>query len=283
MPNPPEPSNPLSTGAELERLVEIMRILRSPNGCPWDREQTVTSLRSFILEETYELLEAIDKSDYLALQEELGDYLFEAVFLAQLSSEKGHFTLADALRDAADKLIRRHPHVFNVEAETQNGTLPKSAEEVKVRWEQIKSEEKKALNTQTGSLGELPSTLPALLRAYRMGRRAATAGFDWKSTELVIAKVEEELLELKDAINEENAKDIQEELGDLLFSLANLSRHLSIEPEGALQKANKKFTTRFAELEQRFTSRDRTLLGASDDEMEKEWQQVKLDESRNRT
>ena len=252
-----------------------MQILRSPDGCPWDREQTLVSLRPFLIEEAYEVIDAIDAGDTDALRDELGDFVFEAVFLAQICTEDGQFTLADALGSAADKLVRRHPHVFDVEADRNAGREIRSSADVKRRWEEIKAEEQQTAGREPRLLGGLPRGLPALLRAYRMGRRAATVGFDWDQPSGVLEKVDEELGELKDAIAEGRREAIEEELGDLLFAVANVSRHLGVEPEGALQRANRKFATRFAMLEQRFASQGRVLRDATLDDMETEWQRLK--------
>ena len=256
-----------------------MRILRSPEGCPWDREQTPASLRPFLVEETYEVIDAIDANDTDAIRDELGDFVFEAVFLAQMFAEGGHFTLADALGSVADKLIRRHPHVFDIEAETDAGRHTRSSADVKRRWEEIKAEEQRTAGQAPSLLVGLPSGLPALLRAYRMGRRAATVGFDWDRPSGALEKVDEELGELKTAIAQGHPKAIEEEVGDLLFAVANVSRHLGIEPEGALQSANRKFATRFSELERRFAARGQVLRDVTLDELEAEWQRLKRDAS----
>ena len=275
MPNAPDATDPSSPGAQLDRLVAIMRILRSPDGCPWDREQTLRSLRPFLVEETYEVIDAIEADNTVALRDELGDFVFEAVFLAQMCTEDGRFTLADALGSAADKLIRRHPHVFDVEAEEDAGRRIRSAADVKRRWEEIKAEEQQTAGREPSLLGGLPG----LLRAYRMGRRAATVGFDWDESSGVLEKIDEELGELKAAIAEGRPEVIEAELGDLLFAVANLSRHLGIEPEGALQGANRKFATRFAALERRFELQGRALSDATLAEMESQWQRLKRDTS----
>jgi MazG family protein len=273
----PEPIDSSTPGAQLDRLVEIMRILRSPDGCPWDREQTLKTLRPFLVEETYEVIDAINHNDAKALQNELGDFVFEAVFLAQVCEEESQFTLADALGSVAEKLIRRHPHVFDINGNTDTKEPLKSADEIKRRWEEIKAEEQKSAGQDPSVLGGLPRELPGLLRAYRMGRRVATVGFDWEHPSGIIKKVEEELQELKAAITEGNGNQIEEELGDLLFSLTNLSRQFDIDPEGALQGANDKFAARFLKLEQRFETLGRSLRDATLKEMDSEWQQVKRD------
>lgn len=279
MPNVPDATDPSSPGSQLNRLVIIMQILRSADGCPWDREQTLKSLRPFLVEETYEVVDAIDAGDTDALRDELGDLVFEAVFLAQLCTENDQFTLADALASAADKLVRRHPHVFDVDAEKNAGREIRSSTDVKRQWEEIKAEEQQTAGQEPSLLGGLPAGLPALLRAYRMGRRAATVGFDWDQPSGALDKVSEELGELRTAISGGHPEAIEEELGDLLFAVANVSRQLGVEPEGALQGANRKFATRFGALEQRFALEGRALRDATLDEMESAWQHLKRETS----
>src|SRR5215831_6605906 len=207
---------------EFDRLIEIMATLRGPGGCPWDREQTIDSLKPFVLEETYEVVEAIDRHDHRALCEELGDFLFEAVFLAQLESEAGHFTIADSLTSIADKLVRRHPHVFARDESTAGIDTP---DKVLTRWEQIKAQERGGATKKKTLLGGVPATLPALLRAYEIGVRARSVGFDWTRVTDVLDKIQEEVDELREAVgsNERHAR-IEEEMGDLLFTMAHLSR-----------------------------------------------------------
>src|SRR5690349_2764942 len=214
-----------SAAAQFTRLVEIMATLRSPGGCPWDREQTIDTLKPFVLEETYEVLEAIDRHDHAALCEELGDFVFEAVFLAQLEAEAGRFTIADSLRSIADKLVRRHPHVFKRE----DGEAPlESAGQVRTRWEEIKAQEQSGRTTGPKTLlGGIAPALPALLRAYHIGARAASVGFDWQRTSEVMEKIQEEVDELREVVSAPGEVDharAEEEMGDLLFSIANLSR-----------------------------------------------------------
>ena len=259
-------------GAKFERLVDIMRTLRGPGGCPWDREQTLASLRPFVIEEAYEVLDAIDRADAAALCDELGDLVFEAVFLAQLCAEDRRFTIADALDAAAAKLIRRHPHVFGDEP-ARTATL--TAAEVKRRWEAIKAGEQAAAGRAPSLLGSVPAALPALLRAYRIGKRAATVGFDWTRADDVLDKVREELAEVEAAVGTDAPAAIEEELGDLLFAVANLARHLGVEPEGALRAATRKFADRFALLEQGFRDRGRALRDVSPAEMDQAWAAVK--------
>ena len=229
-------------GAKFERLLDIMRALRAPGGCPWDREQTHASLRPFVLEETYEVLDAIDREDHAALRGEIGDLLFEGVFLAQLEADEGRFTVSDALREVTAKLIRRHPHVFGA---VKGVTTPGKVLE---QWEQIKSREKKQAGAEQSVLRGMPKALPSLLGAHEIGTRAAAVGFEWAKTSDVVAKIEEEVAELKQAIDGEGSARVEEEMGDLLFAIANLSRRLGVEPESALRKANQKFTTRFQEV-----------------------------------
>ncbi|MBI4476372.1 MAG: nucleoside triphosphate pyrophosphohydrolase [Acidobacteria bacterium] len=264
-------------------LVELVRTLRSPEGCPWDRAQTFESLRSFVLEETYEVLEAIDRRDLASLREELGDFIFEAVLLAQLASETGAFTVADSLAAITDKLIRRHPHVFGTKTGTTADTGPKSAEEVVQRWEALKARERSSAGARTSAMGDVPRALPALLRAHTIGQRAAAVNFDWDTAADVLDKVREELDELQHQIARGGPPDrVEDELGDVLFSIAHLARKLGVEPESALRRANEKFLSRFAEMERRITSSGRTLREMTLAELEDEWQRVKRDQHEDR-
>lgn len=263
---------------EFDRLVEIMATLRGPDGCPWDREQTIDTLKPFVLEETYEVLEAIDRGDHAALCEELGDFVFEAVFLAQLETEAGRFTIADSLRSIADKLVRRHPHVFK----RGEGEAPlESAGQVRTRWEEIKAQEKTSARTGAQAktlLSGIAPALPALLRAYHIGVRAASVGFDWNRTADVVDKIQEEVDELREAVASNSSADparAEEEMGDLLFSIANLSRKLGIEPETALRKANDKFTKRFDAMEQQLAASGATVNEMSLEALEAAWEQAK--------
>src|SRR5262252_8209083 len=260
---------------EFARLVEIVATLRSPDGCPWDREQTIDSLKPYVLEETYEVVEAIDHGDHAALREELGDFVFEAVFLAQLESEAGHFTIADALTAIADKLVRRHPHVFA----RQEGEAPLgSAGEVVTRWEQIKAQERGGTSKPNTLLGTVPAALPALLRAYQIGLRAKSVGFDWLRPADVVEKIQEEVDEVRAAVATGSAasqEQVEEEMGDLLFTIANLSRQLGVEPETALRKANDKFTRRFEAMEHAIEETGRAMRDLDLEELERYWQQAK--------
>ena len=270
-----------SAGARFERLIAIVRGLRAPGGCPWDREQTHASLRPFVLEEAYEVIEAIEAGSAAGLREELGDYLFEAVLLAQISEEAGDFSIGDAVAEISDKLVRRHPHVF----ERGDGDQPLTSGQVLERWETLKQREraaegKPAAEART-TLSGVPKTLPSLLRAYEISARAAAVGFDWSRVTDVLDKIEEEVAEVRVEVEAGATGQLsraEEEMGDLLFAIANLSRKLGIEPEAALRRANDKFTTRFTAMERAFAGRDRPLSTASLEEMEVEWERVKAAE-----
>jgi tetrapyrrole methylase family protein/MazG family protein/ATP diphosphatase len=270
-------------GRAFARLVEIVAHLRSPEGCPWDRAQTLQTLRPFVLEETYEVLESLDRDDRAALREELGDFLFEGVLLAQLCAEAGDFTVADSLDAINAKLVRRHPHVFGPQegSERLDGQpKPETPDEVVGRWEAMKATEKGASGKTRTTLGGVPRSLPALLRAHEIGTRASAVGFDWERAVDVVAKIEEEVAELREAIEAgvSNGADAEEEMGDLLFAIANLSRKLGIEPEAALRQADDKFTRRFDRMESALRATGRTLHDCSLQEMEDEWTRVKLSE-----
>ena len=262
-----------STGSAFEKLVDLMATLRSPSGCAWDREQTLKSLRPYLIEETYEVIDAIDRNDLTSLKNELGDFLLEAVFVAQICSEQNSFHIGDAIEAVCEKLIRRHPHVFERNAKDEDSL---TSAEVKQQWEIIKANERTDQKHRTGSLSGLPSHLPSLLHADRIGRRASVVGFDWQSLDDVDTKIAEEFEELDRARTEGDAAAIEEELGDLLFSVANLARHLKVEPESALRAANHKFTERFTELEESFKKQGIALRDASIEAMEAEWQRIKL-------
>jgi len=246
-----------------------MRTLRGPGGCPWDREQTLETLRPFVLEETYEVLDAIDRADHDDLRGEIGDLIFEGVFLAQIESDEARFTVTDSLRHITDKLIRRHPHVFGAAKHVR------TAGQVLEQWEQIKSREQQAEGRQTSVLRGMPKALPALLGAHEIGTRVAAVGFDWARPDDVVAKIEEEVEELRRATLGEGRGRVEEEMGDLLFAIANLARKLGIEAESALRRANQKFTDRFQKLEQAFEANGRSIHAATLEEMEKMWQDIK--------
>jgi MazG family protein len=257
-------------GSSFQALVDIMARLRGPQGCPWDREQTLESLRAFLLEETHEVLDAIDRGDTEALRGEIGDLIFEGVFLAQVCADRGQFTVKDSLDAITAKLIRRHPHIFD-----PTGRPLDTPGQVHQQWEQIKAKEQADAGERRSVLRGLPKSLPSLLRAYEIGTRVAAVGFDWAKTEDVVDKIEEEVAELRAAVATEGAARSEEEMGDLLFSIANLSRKLGIDPESALRKANEKFSKRFAALEDSLHARGRSVHQSSLEEMEAEWVAVK--------
>jgi MazG family protein len=258
-------------GAEFQKLVDIMKRLRGPGGCPWDHEQTLESLRPFVLEEAYEVLDAIDRADHADLQGEIGDLIFEGVFLAQIEADEDRFTVEDALRGISEKLVRRHPHVFGTDGKDM------TPGQVLEQWEVIKAREQKDAGERRSILKGVPKALPALLRAYEIGQRVAAVGFDWAKTEHVVEKIEEEVAELRGALAGEGRERAEEEMGDLLFSIVQLARQLNIEPESALRKANEKFTTRFEGVEAGLESAGRSVHDATLEEMEVEWRKVKND------
>jgi MazG family protein len=268
-----------TAGARFDRLVEVMRTLRGPHGCPWDREQTLSSLRPFVLEETYELLDALDRGDVAALCEELGDFLYEAVFLAQIGEEDGHFAIGDAVQAIIDKLVRRHPHVFTREgvplAEAHEAM---TSGEVVEKWEDLKAREREeTAQPEKTILSGVPKTLPALLRAYELSARAAAVGFDWETVTDVLEKIEEEVAELGEAATRTkvDATHVEEEMGDFFFALANLARKMGVEPEAALRRANDKFQKRFTALEGRVKAEGKQMRRLRLEELEAHWQSVK--------
>jgi len=263
-----------TAGDEFTRLADIVARLRAPDGCPWDREQTIDTLKRYVLEETYEVLDAIDRHDHDALREELGDFLFEAVFVAQLEHEDGHFSIADSVRSIADKLVRRHPHVF---VRHEGAAALDTADQVRTRWEEIKTEERGGSAKPKTLLSGIPAALPALLRAYQIGARAASVGFDWSHADDVVAKIREEVDEIQEVVAGSKADQdrVEEEVGDLLFAIANLSRKLGVEPETALRKANDKFTRRFTAMESTIATSGRQMREMTLDELESQWQRVK--------
>jgi MazG family protein len=279
--------DPTTDAAEaFARLVDTVRTLRAPGGCPWDRAQTLQTLRPFVLEETYELLEALDHDDRAALREELGDFLFEGVLLAQVCADDGNFTVADSLRAITEKLIRRHPHVFGPQpgsAALDTRPAPRTPDEVVGRWEAMKATETGHSGKERTTLGGVPRTLPGLLRAHEIGTRAAAVGFDWERAIDVVSKIEEEVAELRQAVDAGMASPrnhAEEEMGDLLFAIANLARKLGIEPEAALRTANDKFTRRFASVEAAIRASGRSLTQCTLQELEDEWGRVKASEPR---
>jgi MazG family protein len=267
-------------GPAFERLVEIMAQLRSPGGCPWDREQTFDTIKPYLLEETYEVMDAIDARDWDGLAEELGDLLLQPVFFAQMAAEEGRFTIADSLNAIVSKLVRRHPHVFAA------GDA-KTADDVKRRWDEIKAEEK--LNTPKlagggakpkGLLDGVPRSVPALVEAQHIASRAAGVGFDWENVDQVFEKLDEETRELHAARNapEPDREAMENEVGDMLFVIVNIARFLKVDPEQALRKTNAKFRRRFGHVETGLAAQGKSTREATVEEMEALWQDAKASE-----
>lgn len=246
-----------------QELKNIMLKLRGDNGCPWDRKQTHQSLRQFLLEETYEVIEAIDKNDLPSLKEELGDLLLQIVFHAQIAEENDQFDINDVINGINKKLINRHPNVYGE-------SIIETAEQQTINWERLKKDE-----GRESTIGGIPNLLPALLKAYRMQSKAATVGFDWPDINPVWQKVDEEMAELKEAISEKNQPNIEEEFGDLLFSLVNLSRFLRVNPEDALRQTIEKFKYRFEKIEKELKKRGKSPEESSLEEMDLIWDRIK--------
>ena len=257
---------PDSTGEKFQKLVSIMARLRAPGGCPWDREQTFDSIKPFTLEETYEVLDAIDRRDFPNLAEELGDFLLQAVFYAQMAGEQNLFTIGDSLDAINEKLIRRHPHVFGEDS-------ARDAKEVLRIWGEVKAAEKKDKGEAAQTLlGGVPRALPALVEAQQIASRAAGVGFDWENAGQVIDKLHEELAEFNAA---ESHDHLEDELGDMLFVLVNLARFVKVDPEQALRRTNAKFRRRFGFVEAKLAEQGKQLKDSNIEEMEALWQEAK--------
>lgn len=258
-------------------LVALQARLLDPNGCPWDREQTHESLRTYLLEETYEVLETLDAEDYDKLAGELGDLLLQVVFHAELARRAGRFDIGDVVEHIHAKMVRRHPHVFGEEKAETAGQVLKN-------WEQLKAEERKAENggREEGEslLDGLPHTLPAALEAYQLTRRASRIGFDWDDLDGLLDKLQEEVQELRGAMREANRERVEEEIGDLLFVAVNVARFLHVDPELALKGANRKFKSRFQQMERNAAAAGRKLADTPREEMERLWERAKQDEKR---
>lgn len=263
--------------SEINRLLTIMATLRHPdNGCPWDKQQTFASVAPYTLEEAYEVVDAIERADTASLQDELGDLLFQVVFHARIAEEQGSFAFNDVVRSICDKMERRHPHVF--------GTAKiGSSEQQTIAWEEHKKLERaaKAQGKPASVLDNIPVSLPALTRAAKLGKRAATIGFEWPDVHGALGKLDEELSELRGAIAEGAAQtSIEDELGDLLFCVVNISRHLKVDPETALRRTNQKFARRFQHVESRLREQGRELDQATLPEMDGYWDEAKQLERR---
>ena len=249
------------------KLIEILKELRSPDGCDWDKEQTHKSLIPYLTEETYEVIEAIENNDSKALKEELGDLMLHVLFQAELSSEKGEFDIFDSLDSINNKLISRHPLVFNKSLNDESWNKKGS-------WEQSKKKEKKRKSILEG----VPKSLPGLLRSRRIQEKASSVGFDWTEVEPVINKVEEELGEVKEAIEQNSKEQISMELGDLMFAVVNLSRFYKIDPESALKKSTDKFINRFNKVEEKINEDGKRMEESDLETMDKIWNEIKLSE-----
>lgn len=255
----------------LPKLVAIMQRLRGPKGCPWDKEQTMESLIPFIVEEAYEVIGAIDAKSPKMLKEELGDLLFQIIFMCQLAREKGDFDIEDVMALSAEKMTRRHPHVFgNAKAKTSKDVLK--------HWAKIKAEEKKGRKGAKGYLSDIPEHLPALLKAHKVTKKASQAGFDWTDIKDVFKKVKEEMGEFKAALRKGNSRRIEEEFGDLIFSLVNVGRFVEINPEEALRKTISRFITRIHYIEDKLIKKGKALHNATTKEMENIWKEAKAKE-----
>jgi len=251
-------------GKEFEELVKIISRLRQPDGCPWDHDQTSQSLIPFLIEETYELIESIDEKNWETVKEELGDVLLHIVFQASIADENKQFKLEEVLKTVNEKLVKRHPHVFNIDQGVINNDLNKE-------WELSKHKEK----GRESRLDGVPKDLPSIIKAQRLQQKASLAGFDWDKIELVWEKIHEEILELKEAEEQNNKDHIEEEIGDALFSIVNLSRFLEISADNALRRTNRKFINRFKKVEKGIEGKGKKMEEATLEEMDIIWNQSK--------
>jgi tetrapyrrole methylase family protein / MazG family protein len=270
-----------SAGPAFAKLVAVMARLRAPGGCPWDREQTHSTLRTYLIEEAYEVLDALDSTDDVKFAEELGDLLLQVLFHAQIASEEGRFAIDDVIREIYEKMIRRHPHVFGEKR-------AKDAVEVLRNWEIIKQEERRNKSGQSAAepkpvsiLDGVPRTLPALLEGLQLTRKAARIGFDWRNVEGIFDKLAEEASELRQALGKkESSSRIESEVGDILFVAVNLARFLNVDPEIAMKKASSKFSRRFHEMERLARQQGTTLAEIPRRQMESLWVQSKQQDHR---
>jgi tetrapyrrole methylase family protein/MazG family protein len=268
----------VTAGEWFERLVALQARLRAPNGCPWDREQTHETLRTYLIEEAYEVLDAMKSGDDAKFANEMGDLLLQVVFHSQIATEEGRFTVADVIREVHEKMVRRHPHVFG-----EKGA--RDAAEVLRNWEQIKAQERQASGAEKKEeerkslLDGVPRTLPATMEGLQLTRKASRAGFDWDSAEGIFEKLREESAELLHASETKDAKRVEEEMGDLLFAAVNLARFLQVDPEIALKNANAKFVRRFREMERLSHENGRPFAEVPRAEKEKLWEAAKRTES----
>ncbi|MBI5298932.1 MAG: nucleoside triphosphate pyrophosphohydrolase [Deltaproteobacteria bacterium] len=273
------------TGEPLKKLMDIVAMLRGPNGCPWDKEQTYKDINPYLLEEAHEIVEAIDKNDFQGLKEELGDLLVHILFHCQMATEDGKFDMAEVMQNASDKLIRRHPHVFGDDKASDSANssnllrglakpnLAPTTQEVLVNWEKIKQEENK--HKRESILEGIPKTIPALIKALRLGEKSSRVGFDWPDRKGIMLKLHEELEELKEAMKAKDPANIEREYGDLLFTMANLGRFLKLDPESSLRKASDTFTTRFQWIEKKAKQNGEILQNLTPEKWDKLWNEAK--------
>ena len=264
-------------GSSMEVLLRIMAMLRDEqHGCPWDRQQTFRTIAPHTLEEVYEVVDAIEREDYGHLVNELGDLLFQVVFYAQLGREAGHFDFADIVTEISDKLLKRHPHVFPEGTMESFGSDPQlTPAQVEGSWERIKRAEREDKSDSSSILDDIPGSFPALLRARKLQKRAATTGFDWPDSAGVRAKLDEELAELDAALASRDQGQVEDELGDMFFTLVNLARHLRCDPETCLRQANIKFEQRFRLMEKAVIADGKSLDAMKPEELEHYWQLAK--------
>ena len=275
----------LSAGEWFEKLVAVQKRLRAPQGCPWDREQTHATLRPYLIEEAYEVVDALDSGDDAKVAEEMGDLLLQVVFHSEIAREQQRFTVADVLREIHDKMVRRHPHVFG-------DVSARNSAEVLQNWERIKATERLGKNASSKNgvakrqqkpaslLDGVSRGLPAMLQGLQLTRKAARAGFDWQDADGIFEKLREEMAEVRHALTEKDAQKAEEELGDLLFAAVNLARFVQVDPEIALKKANAKFQRRFMEMEKAALRSDRTFDGMPREDKESLWDAVKHGEKK---
>jgi tetrapyrrole methylase family protein / MazG family protein len=267
-----------TAGEWFERLVALQARLRAPNGCPWDREQTHATLRTYLIEEAYEVLDAMKSGDDAKFANEMGDLLLQVVFHSQIAAEQGRFTVADVIREVHEKMVRRHPHVFGEKR-------AKDAAEVLRNWEQIKAQERQGNSTAKGEeqakslLDGVPRTLPAMMEGLQLTRKASRAGFDWDDAEGIFEKLREECAELRHASETGDAGNVEEEMGDLLFAAVNLARFLQVDPEIALKNANAKFARRFREMERVAAENGSAFANVPREEKERLWEATKRSET----
>ena len=263
-----------NTGKSFVKILKIMSALRDPKtGCEWDKDQDSNSIKSYCIEEAYEVVEAIENNDNDALCEELGDLLFQVIFHAEINNEKGNFSIIDVIDNLSKKMIRRHPHIFKKESNTN------SKKQIAKNWINIKKQERIAKGN-TGILDDIPKTFPAMIRSLKLQKRASENGFDWKNSNDTFKKIDEEKKELEIALVHQKKEEIEEEIGDLIFSIINLSRKLKIDPENALRKTNNKFLARINYIEKELKKENKKFNKSNLIELEKLWNQAKTDLNR---